>query len=196
LCPSREGARGVSVSFLLYRLIQGMGNCRGGNAICSREWLTAPPLVLLPSAVAARGGRPSGIRSSAGGLGRQARTSPTTLVPPKKNRALLASQPPPSLVPSMPSLLALPLTGGGASLSATRCHPASGLALRALCLIPSALCSLCSLCFQVIPFNSGPLFALKLRIHCGGGVLFEREGFVPDLFALKLRIQCGGGEFS
>ena len=75
---------------------------------------------------------------------------------------------PPSLVPSMPSLLALPLTGGGASLSATRCHPASGPALQALCLILSALCSLCSLCFQVIPFNSGPLFALK-----------EREGFVP-----------------
>jgi hypothetical protein len=25
-----------------------MGSCRGGRAICSREWLTAPPYVLLP----------------------------------------------------------------------------------------------------------------------------------------------------
>jgi hypothetical protein len=25
-----------------------MGNCRGERAICSREWLTAPPYVLLP----------------------------------------------------------------------------------------------------------------------------------------------------
>jgi hypothetical protein len=26
----------------------GDGQLQGGNAICSREWLTAPPLVLLP----------------------------------------------------------------------------------------------------------------------------------------------------
>ena len=86
---------------------------------------------------------------------------------------------PPTPVSSMPFLLALPLVGGGASPSATRCHPASGPAVRAIRLILSALCSLCPLCFQIIPFNSGPLFFLKLRIHRRGWKLFDREGFVP-----------------
>jgi hypothetical protein len=58
---------------------------------------------------AVRGGRPSGIR---GGLGRQNRTSPTTLVPPKKNRALLASQPPLLPCPRCPFCLLFPLREG------------------------------------------------------------------------------------
>jgi hypothetical protein len=46
--PVSKNKTDCEVFSCIDRLIQGMGNCRGERAICSREWLTAPPLVLLP----------------------------------------------------------------------------------------------------------------------------------------------------
>jgi hypothetical protein len=70
------------VRFSLVSPHSGIGNCRGGRAVCSHEWLTAPPLAaaaalggLRPAALAGQKGRagaaaaPPGLRGGGKGGG-------------------------------------------------------------------------------------------------------------------------------